>query len=654
MASELSRSAVETLRVARAAVPSTTQVAVVVVNFNSGPYLARCLAALRAQTFRDFMVVVVDNASSDESLQALSDLPAGWRVIRLEQNTGFAAANNRAIAAVGSPWIAALNPDAFAEPDWLAQLMRGTARYPDAAAFGSLQIDGTRPDRLDGVGDVYHVSGLYWRGGFRQPLAGRNIEGEIMSPCAAAALYHRDSVWAVGGFDGDFFCYGEDVDLGFRLRLAGHRSIQLANAVVRHIGGGSGGRRGTFARYHGARNRLWVFVKDMPPAFFWPLLPVHLLTTLAMAVPAALNGELGAFARGLRDGLIGLPVALRKRREIQRAHRGAILPVLCWSPLAAVRRRPIVRLTPALEHLERAEHEGGVAIAMVSYRTGPVLFASIDAALADGAVERLVLVDNGNSSETRAELARRAASEPRLRIIEGQGNIGFAAGCNLAVRHCESDYVLLLNPDCVLPNEAAQKFRAELRRRDAPGLLGAVMVDEDGTVQRATRRNLPTPANLLGEALHLYRLIPGWPRIEIEGDLPVATIVVPAISGAAMFLTLENYWALGGLDSGFFLHVEDLDFCARFQAADGEVCLVPGIRARHTRSSSESKRLTIEWHKSLGFRRYFRKRGLPIWQRPLMDLAIFARLALVAIASLVRPRGSGSSSGAASTPPDRP
>jgi GT2 family glycosyltransferase len=298
-------------------------------------------------------------------------------------------------------------------------------------------------------------------------------------------------------------------------------------------------------------------------------------------------------------------------------------------------------LAAATDHLEPAESEGAIAIAMVSYRTGPVLFAAIDAALVDAAVERLVLVDNGNPPEVRAELARRASVESRLRIIEGQGNIGFAAGCNLAVRHSEQDYLLLLNPDCVIPPDAAQRFRTELRQREAPALLGAVMIDDDGQEQRATRRNLPTAASLLGEALHLYRLIPGWPRIEIAGDLPRTVASVPAISGAAMFLTRENYWALGGLDSGFFLHVEDLDFCARFQAADGEVCLVPGIRIRHARSSSAAKHLAVEWHKARGFRRYFRKRGMPVWQRPLMDLAILARFALVAIASLLRRRGSG-------------
>ena len=174
-----------------------------------------------------------------------------------------------------------------------------------------------------------------------------------------------------------------------------------------------------------------------------------------------------------------------------------------------------------------------------------------------------------------------------------------------------------------------------------PALLGAVMVGEEGEVQRATRRNLPTPAGLLVEALHLHRFNPRWPRIEIDEAMPRDVAAVPAISGAAMFLARENYWALGGLDSGFFLHVEDLDFCARFQAAGGEVCLVPGIRIRHARSSSAARYLTVEWHKAQGFRRYFRKRGLPLWQRPLLDLAILAHLALTAMLSPFRRRGSG-------------
>ena len=639
MAIEPVRSRIEGLRAARTANDAVAQVTVAIVNYNSGPYLARCLAALEAQTFRDFTVIVVDNASKDESLQALDRLPEGWQALRLRENIGFAAGNNRAIAMAGSPWIATLNPDAFAEPDWLAQLMRATKRNPDAAAFGSLQVDANRPDRLDGAGDAYNAAGLPWRGAFGQPMASNCREGEVASPCAAAALYHRETMLAVGAFDEDFFCYGEDVDLGLRLRLAGHRSIQLTNAVVRHVGGGSGGGQSRFARYHGVRNRLWLFVKDMPGPLFWPMLPVHLAMTLMLAVRSAIKRELPVFFEAIRDSLRGIPLVFAKRREIQRSRSGSLLPVLCWSPLAAMRRRPVVRLTQTIDNLDPAAGDGGVGVAMVSYRTGPVLFEAIDAVLADSAVERLVLVDNGNSPEDRAALAKRAAAETRLKIVEGQGNVGFATACNIAVRQIDSEYVLILNPDCVLPEHGAQKFRAELRRCDRPALLGAVMVGEEGKVQRATRRNLPTLANLLGEALGLWRL--GLRRIEITSEMPRLSAPVPAISGAAMFLTRENYWGIGGLDSGFFLHVEDLDLCRRFQAADGEVRLVPGIRIRHARSSSKASPLFIEWHKTQGFRRYFRKRRLPLWQRPLMEIAISLYFALLVIISPVRRRGSG-------------
>ena len=113
---------------------------VVIVNYNSGGCLARCLEALEAQRFRDFTVIVVDNGSTDDSLQALDKMPPAWQAIRLGRNTGFAAANNHAFALATSPWVAALNPDAFAEPDWLEQLALGIQRYPEAAAFGSRDI----------------------------------------------------------------------------------------------------------------------------------------------------------------------------------------------------------------------------------------------------------------------------------------------------------------------------------------------------------------------------------------------------------------------------------------------------------------------------------------------------------------------------------
>jgi N-acetylglucosaminyl-diphospho-decaprenol L-rhamnosyltransferase len=637
------------------AVREAPLVTVVIVNYNSGACLARCIAALARQSWREFDVLIVDNGSADESLHALDELPASWQAIRLGYNAGFAAANNLALRRTEAPWVALLNPDAFPETDWLEQLLAGTERYPDAAAFGSLQIDAARPDRLDGAGDACHVSGIYWRGGSGQSIARQRGEGEVTSVCAAAALYRREAVLAQGGFDEDFFCYGEDVDLGLRLWRAGYRSIQLADAAVRHVGGASGGRRSDFAVYHGRRNRLWLYVKNMPPALFWPLLPAHLLATAADLPRFWLSGNLRALGRALVDGLRGLPGVWRKRRMLQALPRGPRRAPLCWSPLAALQRRPIVRPVAMRCRLQRATGAGGVGIAMVSYRTGPVLLEAVEAALADPAVERLVVVDNGNAPELAAALAARAAAEPRLLVLAGQGNVGFAAGCNLAARQIGSDYLLLLNPDCLLPSGGAALLREELRRLTRPALLGGLMVGADGQIQRASRRRLPTIANLVGEALRLDRLLPGWPRIEIEAPLPLDTSPVPAISGAAMFLTRKNYWALGGLDPGYFLHVEDLDLCARFQAAGGEVCLVPTLQLRHERSSSAVSRVTVERHKMRGFRRYFLKMGRPAWERTLLAAMAAAWLAFLAIASgpAARRRGSGSGSGAASALPDR-
>jgi N-acetylglucosaminyl-diphospho-decaprenol L-rhamnosyltransferase len=611
--------------------PAPPRVGIVIVNYNSGPHLARCLASLAGQRFRDFTVIIVDNASSDDSARACETMPAGWRLVKLAYNAGFATANNRAIALLDSPWVATLNPDTIAEPDWLEQMMLGIERYPDAAAFGSLQLAALRPDRLDGAGDAYHASGVYWRGGFNKPIARQAGEGEAFSVCAAAALYNREILVELGGFDDDFFCYGEDVDVGFRLRLAGYRSIQLANAVVLHVGGACVGEHSVFAVFHGQRNRVWLFVKNMPVGLFWPLLPAHLVSCLILLLIDIQRGRARAGLAALAAAAKGLPGAWRKRGPIQRARRGGPRPVLVWSLLAPVTRRPVLRPVRARVRLRPATEAGGIGVAMVSYRTGGVLLAAIDAALADPAVEKVVVVDNGNPIELRAALAERAQAEPRLSVIAGQGNIGFAAGCNLAARHLDQDYLLILNPDCVLPPEGGAKLREALKGHERPALLGAVMVDRDGRVQRATRRHLPTPANLLVEATRLYRLRPGWERLEIDEPLPEEILPVPVVSGATMFLTRANFWALGGFDAGYFLHVEDIDLCERFGAAGGDVLLLPSVRILHERSSSAASRRFVEWQKARSFRRYFRKHELPRWQRLLVALALYARFALIAL-----------------------
>lgn len=304
----------------------------IIVNWNGGALLAQSVQSLQKQTTAPTAVLVVDNASTDDSL---AQLPAWDRlaVLRMDDNLGFAAGNNRAIAHCDTEYIALLNPDAFAEPDWLEQLLQAAQAHPKAAAIGSRQLCHENPALLDGTGDCYHWSGLAWRESHGLPQTPEHLrEREIFAPCAAAALYRRDAVLAVGGFDESYFCYFEDVDLGFRLRLAGHTARYAPGAVVRHVGSATtGGQRSDFATFHGHRNMAWTFVKNMPGILFWALLPLHLAANLASLLLLAAKGQLRAATRAKWHALRGLGVAWEQRRAIQ-ASRRATLPAI-WRAL---------------------------------------------------------------------------------------------------------------------------------------------------------------------------------------------------------------------------------------------------------------------------------------------------------------------------------
>jgi GT2 family glycosyltransferase len=218
--------------------------------------------------------------------------------------------------------VALLNPDALAEPRWLERLVAAASASP-AAAFASRQMMRGSPGILDGAGDAYHSSGLAWRRRYGAALGAGDLEPrEVFSPCAAAALYRAVAWREVGGMDESYFCYFEDVDLGFRMRLAGHSCVYVPDAVVEHVGSATtGGRHSEFAIYHGHRNLVWTFVKDMPGAAFWLLLPLHLALNLVSIAWFALRGRGPALLRAKRDAIAGLPRAWRARRAVQATRR---------------------------------------------------------------------------------------------------------------------------------------------------------------------------------------------------------------------------------------------------------------------------------------------------------------------------------------------
>jgi GT2 family glycosyltransferase len=303
-------------------------VTVIVVNWNGEAFLEKCLTALLNQKVKPHRIVVIDNASTDNSLSIIDSF-SEIQVVKLISNTGFAYANNIIKSSIysDSQWIALMNPDAFAQPDWLEQLLICAEKNPDCAAFGSKLLNYSDPRIIDGNGDCYHVSGYAFRLNHMkyassQVLASPNKYYEIFSPCAAAAMYSAEAFNSVGGFDEDFFCYLEDVDLGFRLRLAGYRALQVPQSVAHHIGSGtSGGQHSAFAIYHGHRNIIWCYVKNMPALLFWLFLPLHILINLASLVSFACRGQGRIIWRAKRDALKGLPHVLKKRKFVNRLNK---------------------------------------------------------------------------------------------------------------------------------------------------------------------------------------------------------------------------------------------------------------------------------------------------------------------------------------------
>lgn len=245
--------------------------------WNNEDYIHRCLQSLHCQTYKNFEVILINNGSDKPLPEKLESFFPKINFQRISENIGFAAGNNFGAKFAKGKYLVTLNADAFPEPDWLEKVFSSIDRHPNCS-FTSKLVMANDPTRLDGTGDVFHFTGLVWRKNYNRLIENVKLkEGEVFSACGAAAVYPLEAFNQAGGFDEDFFAYVEDVDLGFRLRLAGYRSIFLPDAVVHHVGSGSTGKRSNFSVYYGQRNLVWTFVKNMPGILFWLVFPLNII-----------------------------------------------------------------------------------------------------------------------------------------------------------------------------------------------------------------------------------------------------------------------------------------------------------------------------------------------------------------------------------------
>ncbi len=248
-----------------------------------------------------------------------------------------------------------------------------------------------------------------------------------------------------------------------------------------------------------------------------------------------------------------------------------------------------------------------VSVVMPCYHTGPVLLKAIKSVLSQKHLRELILVDNGNSNYMRGKIDEIATQNRKLHVLSGQGNIGFSRACNLGEHETKGDYVLLLNPDCVLPDNAFAPVVQALQKNPKAWVAGCKLVNPNGTEQIGNRRNLMNFRNMVSEWLNLYRYV-FLPRIELFETLhPKGSSYVPAISGAFMMMERSKYKDIGGLDKGYFLHIEDMDFCFRVNSLGGRVIFVSDLQVVHYGSTSEVSKHKLDKHKARGLARYFNK-----------------------------------------------
>lgn len=297
----------------------TAKTALIIVNYNSGKLLHRCLRCLSQQTVHPARIIVVDNASSDGSSDSIKTAGNDVELLRIARNVGFSRANNLAVSYLhGVEWVAFLNPDAFPEANWLEELLKATIAYPTIDIFASRLMKAEPGDILDGAGDTYHFTGLAWRRFHGASLTSDALaEKEVFSACAGAAMYRMEAFKMAGGFDEHFFCYMEDVDLGYRLRLMGKRCMYIPTASVVHMGSAISGKISGFVLYYGHRNIVWTFLKDTPLPLLILLLPWHVAMTFVLLGYFSCKGLGFHYLRSKRDAIKGLSAVLRDRKRIQ-------------------------------------------------------------------------------------------------------------------------------------------------------------------------------------------------------------------------------------------------------------------------------------------------------------------------------------------------
>lgn len=312
----------------------------VICNYNGEAYLRRCIEALQGQTRALTEIVVVDNASTDGSLALLEVEFPGVRIVEAGGNLGAAEGRNVALREARGEWVLLVDNDAMLEVDVLEKLERAALSDPAAVVLQPRSVFAAEPERVHYDGGEFHYAGLFALRNFYTPRAQAQGEGtvDVGGAVSVALLCRRELLIELGGFDGRYFILFEDLDLSYRLRLAGHRILSVEDAICHHDAGTAGisFRAGDYPKRRAwlhARNRWWYLLENYSWRTLVLISPGVALYEGVWLLFTLRSGTLGAHLSGKWACLRGLGDSLRKRRRVQALRKRPDRELLVGGPM---------------------------------------------------------------------------------------------------------------------------------------------------------------------------------------------------------------------------------------------------------------------------------------------------------------------------------
>ncbi len=238
---------------------------VVIPNYNGAAYIEGCMDSLANQNSKEFVTIVIDNASVDGSDKTIEEKYSFAKLVRNKENLGFSGAVNQGIEMTETPYVILLNNDTEVDPDFVGELIKAMDEDEKIFSASSKMISYKERDIMDDAGDTYNTLGWGAQRGVGQSVDKYTKKKNVFTACAGAAIYRKSILDKIGGFDPMHFAYLEDIDLGYRARIQGYRNVYCPTALVYHIGSAtSGSRYNDFKVKLAARNNIYLIYKNMP------------------------------------------------------------------------------------------------------------------------------------------------------------------------------------------------------------------------------------------------------------------------------------------------------------------------------------------------------------------------------------------------------